>query len=183
MEKKNCIWRSESLTLSDSSSQKFETRVKRHFEDERVGNEVFRICKACDCTKRYRKSTGHSTMKKHWSYFHERETGGVITLNEKDHVDELVKHLVLDNKPFKTVDTKSFRAFANSMNPDKLIPSRHRCSNIIRNKIPPVHFLVKRNLQKAAAVSLTYDMWTSTKQDGFACVTAHLMKILDLDRL
>lgn len=74
--------------------------------------------------------------------------------------------IVMDSKPFSMVDDAGFRQFVGVVDPTYIISTRKALKDMVEEKFKEEKEKAKRELEKATAVSLTSDMWTSIHMDA-----------------
>uniref|UniRef100_A0A3Q3FFT6 BED-type domain-containing protein n=1 Tax=Labrus bergylta TaxID=56723 RepID=A0A3Q3FFT6_9LABR len=88
----------------------------------------------------------------------------------------LAKMIALDLQPFSIVEDKGFRQYTKELNPNYVLPSRKTLSNsIIPELYRRTHEKVQERVDKAEAVCLTTDCWTSRTTTSFMSVTCHFI--------
>lgn len=93
----------------------------------------------------------------------------------KKEVDELVMEwIVKDLMPLSSVESKAFKKLLKRLDPKYELPSRRE---IGRTLLPALYNKeverVREELEEAAHVALTTDLWTSRQTKGYITVTAH----------
>ncbi|CAH1993147.1 unnamed protein product [Acanthoscelides obtectus] len=105
------------------------------------------------------------------SYFHKPLT---IISKQKEIDRQLICMITKEYHPFSIVEDKEFKHLLYLLNPNYKLPTRKTVS---KSMIPAIYNetidLVKRRLDRAFAVCLTTDGWTSRTNDSFYSVTAH----------
>ncbi|KAG9261818.1 zinc finger BED domain-containing protein 4-like [Astyanax mexicanus] len=91
----------------------------------------------------------------------------------------LVNMIVKDLQPFTIVDDAGFREFVGILDPTYVIPSRKALKSMVEAKYTETKEKAKEEVQKATAVSLTSDMWTSIHMDAYLAITCHLINEKD----
>ena len=72
------------------------------------------------------------------------------------------------------VESQSFKDFVHALDPRYIIPSRQRISQrMIPDRFETTKAALKSQLETAQTPSLTTDMWTSSSNNCYMCVTAH----------
>ncbi|XP_065810939.1 zinc finger BED domain-containing protein 4-like [Labrus bergylta] len=84
--------------------------------------------------------------------------------------------IALDLQPFSIVEDKGFWQYTKELNPNYVLPSRKTLSNsIIPELYRRTHEKVQERVDKAEAVCLTTDCWTSRTTTSFMSVTCHFI--------
>ncbi|XP_040924669.1 zinc finger BED domain-containing protein 4-like [Betta splendens] len=89
--------------------------------------------------------------------------------------EALVNMIVLDAQPFKVVEDKGFRAFVQKLDPTYVLPSRQTLKSMVDKKYEEAKKKSINELEKAEAVSVTADMWTSITMEAYLGVTCHFI--------
>ncbi|XP_069025354.1 E3 SUMO-protein ligase ZBED1-like [Embiotoca jacksoni] len=117
------------------------------------------------CSKELGYNNNTSSMLRRYRALHENkeETGASPSqATRKQELDEaLVSMIVKDTQPFSIVDDVGFRAFVSKLDPNYVLPTRQALKAMVEAKYESAK--EKAKVEKVAAVSLTSDMWTSTK--------------------
>ncbi|XP_034530080.1 zinc finger BED domain-containing protein 4-like [Notolabrus celidotus] len=93
-----------------------------------------------------------------------------------EELDEaLVSMIVKDTQPFIVVDDVGFRTFVSKLDPNYILPTRQALKAMVEAKYETAKEKAKAKVEKAAAVSLTSDMWTSIHMDAYLAVTCHFV--------
>lgn len=95
--------------------------------------------------------------------------------HQRQKVDNaLISMIAKDFQPFSVVDDEGFKEFTAALDPSYTLPSRHTLS---RKMLPALYDKVRAELmtdiQKASAVCLTTDCWTSRTTTSYMSVTCH----------
>ncbi|XP_057755746.1 zinc finger BED domain-containing protein RICESLEEPER 2-like [Arachis stenosperma] len=90
--------------------------------------------------------------------------------------DMFAGYVVAGNKPFNMVDDRRFRNWVKYISPTLKLPSR----NTVKADIVKVHKREAAKLKKILVsipnrICLTSDLWTSSTNEGFICLTAHFV--------
>lgn len=91
----------------------------------------------------------------------------------------LVNMIVKDSQPFSIVDDAGFRQFVGVLDLTYTIPTRKALKEMVAEKFKEEKEKAKREVEKATAVSLTSDMWTSIHLDAYLAVTCHFVNEQD----
>ncbi|XP_058487194.1 zinc finger BED domain-containing protein 4-like [Solea solea] len=87
-------------------------------------------------------------------------------------VDEAVVNMIIkDSQPFSVVEDVGFRELMHLMDPNYILPSRKALKAMVDIKYQEAKEKAREQVQKAVAVSLTSDMWTSINMDAYLAVT------------
>ncbi|XP_034529154.1 zinc finger BED domain-containing protein 1-like [Notolabrus celidotus] len=120
-----------------------------------------------------------SSMLRHYRALHENkeETRALPSqATRKPELDEaLVSMIVKDTQPFSVVDDVGFRTFVSKLDPNYILPTRQALKAMVEAKYETAKEKAKAKVEKAAAVSLTSDMWTSIHMDAYLAVTCHFV--------
>nr|XP_055044282.1 zinc finger BED domain-containing protein 4-like [Misgurnus anguillicaudatus] len=85
--------------------------------------------------------------------------------------------IALDLQPFSIVEDRGFKTFTKALNPSYILPSRQTLSKtIIPEMFLKIHEQIMEKVNKASAVCLTTDCWTSRATCGFMSVTCHFIE-------
>ncbi|KAG7463116.1 zinc finger BED domain-containing protein 1-like [Solea senegalensis] len=91
-------------------------------------------------------------------------------------VDEAVVNMIIkDSQPFSVVEDVGFRELMHLMDPNYILPSRKALKAMVDIKYQEAKEKAREQVQKAVAVSLTSDMWTSINMDAYLAVTCHFI--------
>ncbi|CAH1098840.1 unnamed protein product [Psylliodes chrysocephalus] len=103
-------------------------------------------------------------------YFHKP-----LPLKKQKEIDrQLVVMIAKEYHPFSIVEDKEFIKFIHLLNPSYKLPTRKTVSaSLIPATYDEIHKTVKIRLNRAFAICLTTDGWTSRSNDSFYSVTAH----------
>ncbi|XP_072092378.1 zinc finger BED domain-containing protein RICESLEEPER 3-like [Arachis hypogaea] len=90
--------------------------------------------------------------------------------------DMFAGYVVAGDKPFNMVDDRRFRNWVKYISPTLKLPSR----NTVKTDIVKVHKREAAKLKKILVsipnrICLTSDLWTSSTNEGFICLTAHFV--------
>ncbi|XP_016165006.1 zinc finger BED domain-containing protein RICESLEEPER 2-like [Arachis ipaensis] len=90
--------------------------------------------------------------------------------------DTFVSYVVTGDKPFNMVDDRRFRNWVKYISPTLKLPTR----NTVKSDIVKVHKREAVKLKKilvsiANRICLTSDLWTSSTNEGYICLTAHFV--------
>ncbi|CAM4569352.1 unnamed protein product [Leuciscus chuanchicus] len=89
-------------------------------------------------------------------------------------VDEaLVNMVIKDSQPFTVVEDEGFKGLIHALDPSYIIPTRHALKKMVASKYEEAKRKAKANMEKATAVSITSDMWTSINMDAYLAITCH----------
>lgn len=95
--------------------------------------------------------------------------------------EAITNFIIMDNKPFSTVEGKGFRQLMKEVCPLYNVPSRETIKTRIDEKYEALSHLFKMYIKNAESYCITYDIWTETMQNkSFIGVTIHF---LDKSRL
>lgn len=81
-----------------------------------------------------------------------------------------------DNLPFSLVDSDAFSFFIKTLNPHYKAPSRKTLTNMIDKKYDYLKSKVMDLLASTKYITLTTDVWTSSKTEAHLGLTAHFLK-------
>ncbi|XP_048039087.1 zinc finger BED domain-containing protein 4-like [Megalobrama amblycephala] len=94
--------------------------------------------------------------------------------SRKQMVDEaLVNMVIKDSQPFSVVEDEGFRGLIHALDPSYIIPNRQALKKMVALKYEEAKRKAKAEMEKATAVSLTSDMWTSINTDAYLAITCH----------
>lgn len=101
-----------------------------------------------------------------------------ITNEQKDRVTRaLTRYIVKDMQPFSTIASEPFRSMLKELNPEYNPPNKETLSSVYIPAWYNIEFeRLKGDLEKAPAVAITADHWTSLGGDHYMTVTAHYIK-------
>lgn len=89
---------------------------------------------------------------------------------------QLLRVIAKGYLPFSTVEEAEFKKFIQLLNPTYNLPTRKTLSNsLLTRYYEEVHKKVEEHVEKADAVCITTDSWTSLNNDSFIAVTAHYL--------
>ena len=89
--------------------------------------------------------------------------------------DALLQMLTTDMQPCSIVNDKGFNKFVNLLDSRYQLPSQRNLMRKLPGKFEEVKAQVKTQLNSAAHVCLTTDIWTSRKTEGYITVTCHFI--------
>ena len=89
--------------------------------------------------------------------------------------DALLLMLTTDMHPCSIVNDKGFNKFVNLLDSLYQLPSRRNLMRKLPGKFEEVKAQVKTQLNSAAHVCLTTDIWTSRTTEGYITVTCHFI--------
>ncbi|XP_036066356.1 zinc finger BED domain-containing protein 1-like [Oryzias melastigma] len=131
------------------------------------------------CAKELGYNNNTSSMLRHYRAFHENEDevgASSSHATRKQELDEaLVSMIVKDTQPFTIVEDIGFRGFVSKLDPNYVLPTRQALKAMVEVKYEAEKEKTKAKIQKAAAVSLTSDMWTSMNLDAYLAITCHFV--------
>lgn len=162
------------------------TWVRTHFNTQ----GLIRYCSFPGCKKSYSSSTAHHSLAKHWVIHGETSKLGktIFDFSNDLVVDRLIKFIIAGQHEYRLVESREFKLFCKALNPRVKLVCRETLSELILKCQPKVEDLVRKKLEEASSLSLTFDIWSARKcSKGFAAVTAHYldeqmkMKELSLD--
>ncbi|XP_036328634.1 zinc finger BED domain-containing protein 6-like [Rhagoletis pomonella] len=97
-----------------------------------------------------------------------------LPIKKQREIDQQVLKIVREYHPFSVVEDIEFKKLVFLLNSNYKLPSRKTISSSL---IPATYNetveIVKKRLERAYAICLTMDGWTSRAQDSFFSVTAH----------
>uniref|UniRef100_A0A0A1WXJ9 Zinc finger BED domain-containing protein 1 n=1 Tax=Zeugodacus cucurbitae TaxID=28588 RepID=A0A0A1WXJ9_ZEUCU len=95
--------------------------------------------------------------------------------------EAIVKYIIMDNKPFSTVEGKGFLQMMKELVPLFKVPSRETIKLRVDEKYEALSSIFKEYIRKCDSYCLTYDIWTETmKNQSFLGVTIHFLDNLRL---
>lgn len=96
--------------------------------------------------------------------------------NRIQQLDEQLVRMIAKGYALRMVDEVEFRKFVEMLNPGYTLPTRKPLSESLLPKLyNKVHEAVEKQIQKAAAICITTDAWTSSVNDGYIAITAHFI--------
>lgn len=98
-----------------------------------------------------------------------------LSMNKQKEIDkQLICMITKEYHPFSIIEDQEFRRLLNLLNPSYKIPTRKTVSNsLIPAFYNQIVDIVKERIERAFAVCITTDGWTSRSNDSFFSVTAH----------
>ncbi len=94
--------------------------------------------------------------------------------NSESKTDLLTKLIIMENLPFKLVESQYFRKFAQALDPTVQIPCYKTLKQTIRKTFLKEREKIKLTLQKNnSEISVTVDGWTSTNNEPFYGITGY----------
>lgn len=98
-----------------------------------------------------------------------------LSITKQKEIDkQLISMITKEYHPFSIVEDKEFKKLLFLLNPSYKIPTRKTVSNsLIPSMYNQTADIVRSRLERAFAVCLTTDGWTSRTNDSFYSVTAH----------
>ncbi|XP_046800992.1 E3 SUMO-protein ligase ZBED1-like [Lucilia cuprina] len=95
--------------------------------------------------------------------------------------EAVVNFIIMDNKPFATVEGKGFLQLMKEVCPLYKVPSRETIKSRIDTKYEVMSNIFKSFINNAESYCITYDIWTETMQNkSFVGVTIHFLDKLKL---
>ena len=143
--------------------------------------------KCPNCEKIFKKSTGTASIRTHLQNY------GILLVKEKqtslDHfvkrhsskiqfekTQKVIEWIVLDIQPFKVVEGEAFRKMITKLDPQYQIPSRETVKNAIKKSFEDRRKAITNYIKNISGkVSLTTDIWSSLKNEGFMGITIHFI--------
>ncbi len=139
------------------------------------------------CQVKYSKNTGISTIKKHFSNFHEeaykeavKEAVNVEPYTEKDSKkvelinSQLYEWIICDQQPFNVVENNEFQNLVFILDPRYKLPTRQAVSQyietIFKEQKKNIYDMLSLLQQK---MSITTDAWTACTNQAYLSVTLH----------
>ncbi|XP_051811807.1 zinc finger BED domain-containing protein 4-like [Acanthochromis polyacanthus] len=87
--------------------------------------------------------------------------------------ERIVNMIIKDCQPLSIVEDEGYRELMEFIMPSYVLPTRKTLKIMIGQKYEEKKEKVKKELESAAAVSLTADMWTSIDMEAYLAVTCH----------
>ncbi|KAK2578345.1 hypothetical protein KPH14_005572 [Odynerus spinipes] len=97
-------------------------------------------------------------------------------INQKAGDEALLDMIVLDMQPLQIIENEGFRKYSKQLNPDYVLPSRKKLTQMLEEGYKICSGVLKEKLQNVQAIALTTDIWGSDSQKSFISVTAHFIK-------
>lgn len=95
--------------------------------------------------------------------------------------DAIVNFIIMDNRPFSTVEGKGFLQLMRVVCPLYKVPSRETIKSRIDDKYDAISNIFKTYIINAESYCMTYDIWTETMQNkSFVGVTVHFLEKSEL---
>ncbi|XP_076738533.1 uncharacterized protein LOC143416797 [Maylandia zebra] len=157
--------------MEPAKKRRMSSPVWEHF-DPIPPNKV--KCLLCARELGYNNNT--SSMLRHYRALHEnRNTNCGARPGEQSQIDEdLVSMVIEDSQPFSIVEDKGFKRFVESLNPSYVLPTKKALKVMVEARYQKMKEKAKASIEKAAAVSLTSDIWTSNTE-AYLSVTCHFV--------
>uniref|UniRef100_A0A3Q3FCW9 BED-type domain-containing protein n=1 Tax=Labrus bergylta TaxID=56723 RepID=A0A3Q3FCW9_9LABR len=139
---------------------------------------LFEFARTCTICKAKLSTKGGSTanLHRHLKSKHPTVQLEQVRQDSTSTAPVLAKMIALDLQPFSIVEDKGFRQYTKDLNPNYVLPSRKTLSN---SSIPELyrrtHEKVQERVDKAEAMCLTTDCWTSRTTTSFMSVTCHFI--------
>jgi len=171
------------LTISQTERQGSSSWVADHYSISEIDGKRKRICMALGCQQSYIFNASHVVLRRHWVKIHGESPvdDTIFTFSNHEHVDRLVKLVVIEQLEYSLVDKEAFKKFCKSLSHKKLLITRQTVSNLVIDKTSSLRSLVTSKMAKVMSVALTFDLWSATKNSaGFGCITAHFVDDLTL---
>lgn len=90
--------------------------------------------------------------------------------------EAITNFIIMDNRPFLTVEGKGFKQLMKEVCPLYKIPSRETIKTRVDEKYEAMSHLFKTYITNSANYCITYDIWTETMQNkSFVGVTIHFL--------
>lgn len=144
-----------------------------------LGNVIKKRCLAKGCQQEYSDTTSTVVLKRHWKRKHDDETpikDTEYTFHDEEHIDALIKMVILTQTEYTLVDQPSFKKFAKCMNPKKRLVCRKTISRLIEDGSDTHRDSIRQTLADEVAISLTFDIWSPKKgAPGYGIVTGHFI--------
>ncbi|CAG8761587.1 27591_t:CDS:2, partial [Dentiscutata erythropus] len=174
---------SDSTSFSNASSR---STVWKHFHRRPSYAPNHNVCKYCHPRKKYKITTGLSTLRAHLISKHQLE---VPTKNynlqfsvnpfdlqtQKEHTKYLLKWIICDLQPFTIIDNSYFWSFIKFLCPRYTIPKRHQIKDLVMDEF---NYRQPKIIDKLSNIPekclLTADIWSSTvNREAFLGLTVH----------
>ncbi|XP_028324388.1 zinc finger BED domain-containing protein 4-like [Gouania willdenowi] len=140
--------------------------------------------KCLHCGQELSYSNNTSSMLRHYRAIHEPEEAAKRAETNrgprKVKVDKaLIGMIIKDSQPFSIVEDVGFRELVHVLDPGYRLPNRKSLKAMVEMKYLEAKENAKEHVLKAAAFSLTSDLWTSTNADAVLTVTCHFINESD----
>ncbi|KAH9637309.1 hypothetical protein HF086_006953 [Spodoptera exigua] len=97
--------------------------------------------------------------------------------------EALLDLITIDMQPLQIVENEGFIAYSKKLNPDYVLPSRKKLTEMMEEKYNICSSEAKQKLQSVEYIALTTDIWTSDSQKSYISVTAHFIENSKLQSL
>ncbi|CAB5353646.1 unnamed protein product [Rhizophagus irregularis] len=161
-----------------------EINIRQKEKTSNVWDFVDKESRKCSCCgKIFNKNTGTSSIRSHLK-------GHGILLNKKKQTTldsfvqstqtekkfAMIEWIVLDMQPFKVVEGGAFRKMISKFDPKHKLPTRNTIKNLVVNLFKKRRENIKSYINTIPGkVSITTDIWSSLKNEGFLGVTIHFI--------
>ncbi|CAB4431752.1 unnamed protein product [Rhizophagus irregularis] len=149
-----------------------------------VWNFVDKVSRKCSCcSKIFNKKTGTSSIRTHLKSHgikleKEKQTtlDSFVKSTQSDKKFAIIDWIVLDMQPFKMVEGSAFRNMISKFDPKHKLPTRNTVKNLVVKLFNKRRENIKKYIQTIPGkVSVTTDIWSSLKNEGFLGVTIHFI--------
>jgi len=160
--------------------------IEQRPKTSNVWNFVDKETRKCSCcAKIFNKKTGTSSIRTHL-----KKHGFLLEKQEQTTLDSFVNKqpsqsekkyailewIVLDMQPFKVVEGEAFRRMILKFDSKHQLPSRNTIKNYVIKLFNKQRENVKNYIKNIPGkISLTTDIWTSLKNEGFLGITIHFI--------
>lgn len=104
-------------------------------------------------------------------------------INQKACDEALLDLITIDMQPLQIVENEGFIKYSKKLNPDYVLPSRKKISQMLEDKYNICSSEIKQKLQDVEHIALTTDIWSSDSQKSYISVTAHFIQNSKLQSL
>lgn len=104
-------------------------------------------------------------------------------INQKAGDEALLGLITVDMQPLQIVENEGFITYSKKLNPDYVLPSRKKLTQMLEEKYNICSSEIKQKLQDVEYIALTTDIWSSDSQKSYISVTAHFIQSSKLQSL
>jgi Protein of unknown function (DUF 659) len=176
----------DSSNNNDNNDDNVNDQVETRPTTSDVWNIVDKQKRECpSCGKIFGSKTGTSSIRSHL------QNHGLLLVKEQTNLDNnsknkysrsekmqaVIEWIVLDIQPFKVVEGDSFRKMVSRFDPVYQIPTRNTIKKFIKKSFDRRRNKIKEYISKniPGKVSITTDIWSSIKNEGFLGITIHFI--------
>lgn len=165
------------MNSSTSSEEKRKNRswIRNHIT--RISEEKVQ-CNKCKKSLKFLEVSGKISNLHHHSCFKRKSNQKnqkipLPELEQKKITQLLLKFIVFDMRPFRTVKTDPFKKFILALNPNYVIPAYETIKRLLNSNLEIVEKKLIENIKNCQKISITTDLYTASNHEHFIILTAH----------